>query len=151
MEYLHPWESGLPSNVTSANQTTTSYFEIFAQPVSEELYMTLTISAAIVALVAFILLLHLSMFHIYINCVGITTYEYVRAVRISMENQLVNQPEEPQHQSNQIMENRCCQLLPNNAKVGPMTTATAGLKIITGAAEPGVLGVLQHPQYLSPM
>ena len=52
---------------------------------SLELYMTFTIAAASVAIIAFILLLHLSMFHIYINYVGITTYEYVRAVRISMD------------------------------------------------------------------
>ena len=96
----------MTDNMTAVNQT--SYFEMFAQPVSEELYMTFTISAAILALIAFILLLHLSMFHIYINYVGITTYEYVRAVRISMENQL-NQPAENQ-QNNQMPDSKsCCQ------------------------------------------
>ena len=80
--------SNLTNNSSDAgwqkNQTE-AYFEMFAQPVSLELYMTFTIVAASVAIIAFILLLHLSMFHIYINYVGITTYEYVRAVRISMD------------------------------------------------------------------
>ena len=81
--------SNLTNNSSDAgwqkNQTKEAYFEMFAQPVSLELYMTFTIVAASVAIIAFILLLHLSMFHIYINYVGITTYEYVRAVRISMD------------------------------------------------------------------
>ena len=88
LQYLHPWEDQVTNNVTVINAANeTAYFEMFAQPVRVELYMTCTIGAASVAVVAFVLLLHLSMFHIYINYVGITTYEYVRSVRLSMEKE----------------------------------------------------------------
>lgn len=105
---------------------------------SLELYMTFTIAAASVAIIAFILLLHLSMFHIYINYVGITTYEYVRAVRISMDqnnsttsanNFLEDLPpittlntttNHNQSTSNSI---KCCQFFSKKkAKVGPNNT-----------------------------
>ena len=49
--------------------------------------MFMAISSVVLAFIAFALLLHLAIFHLYINHVGITTYEYVRAHRLALEPQ----------------------------------------------------------------
>ncbi len=65
---------------------------MFYNPVTVETYMGLTITSTVVALVAFILLAHLALFHVYINHIGITTYEYVRAARLAQDQADLNGP-----------------------------------------------------------
>jgi len=48
-------------------------------------HFRITVLSEIAVIIALILLLHLCVFHIYINYLGITTYGYVRAQRLNME------------------------------------------------------------------
>ena len=98
------------------NQNVTeNYFHIFFAPVDNEAYMGLTILSILVAFVAFALLLHLALFHVYINHVGITTYEYVRAHRLAMEQMSVNQLEQEL-----TTDSKCCQIFKKiTSKVSP--------------------------------
>ncbi len=73
-----------------ANLTEVANFEMFYTDVTVDTYMGLTITSVVVAFVAFLLLAHLALFHIYINYIGITTYEYVRAARIAQDQQDLN-------------------------------------------------------------
>jgi hypothetical protein len=130
---LHPWEEdGLMSNSTVDNNNNNNNnngsavdnggeFHIFFCPVSSSAFMGLTFSAVFVALVAFVLLLHLTLFHIYINYVGITTYEYVRAARMGLDQHQVNPPQStPEIQQEQTVDSRCCQLVCcRNKKISP--------------------------------
>ena len=115
---LHPWEERGSSN----NSTESPEFQIFSAHVPNATFMGLTVTAGVVAFVAFALLFHLALFHIYINYVGITTYEYVRAARLAMEQEQLtaaaNQPSERQltsaeEQSFQTMDSKCCQIFKN--------------------------------------
>lgn len=97
------------------NATDTHHFELFFTPVDNEAYIGLTIFSIIIAFIAFALLLHLALFHVYINHVGITTYEYVRAHRLAMEQMSVNQLEQEQ-----TTDSKCCQMFKKiTAKVSP--------------------------------
>ena len=84
------------------------------------------------AFVAFALLLHLAIFHFYINYVGITTYEYVRAHRMALEPQAFNQSNLsdaaaavglPQQNKDQTVNRSCCQIFKKKAKVVPVNTS----------------------------
>ena len=78
------------------------------------------------------LLLHLCIFHIYINVTGMTTYEYVRAQRISPEPTERESSEEDERQSpsQQDLQSRCdCLSQPgrsNSNKVGPSASNEVG-------------------------
>ena len=78
-------------NIAAANRTARPplveepSFKMFAQPVPDAAFMAALCVAASVALVSIGLLIHLCLFHIYINYVGVTTYEYVRAQRAESE------------------------------------------------------------------
>ena len=58
---------------------------MFGLPVASEAFVSLTIISGVVSVIALGLLIHLCLFHIYINAIGITTYEYVRAHRVALE------------------------------------------------------------------
>ena len=104
----------MENNETNQN-TTENYFQIFFTPVDNEAYMGLTILSFIVAFIAFALLLHLALFHVYINHVGITTYEYVRAHRLAMEQMSVHQLEQEL-----TTDSKCCQIFKKiTSKVSP--------------------------------
>jgi hypothetical protein len=60
-------------------------FCMFGATVSNESFLALVGVALVLALVAACLLVHLCLFHAYINWKGITTYEYVRAQREATE------------------------------------------------------------------
>ena len=79
--------------------------------------MGLTITSLIVSFVAFALLLHLALFHVYINYVGITTYEYVRAHRLAMDQSLA-EADQTKHMD-QTTDSNCCQIFKKNAKIVP--------------------------------
>lgn len=80
--------------------------------------MFFTISSCLIAFIAFALLLHLAIFHVYINHVGITTYEYVRAHRLLVENPSSNvQNTESEDQSTNS--SNCCQIFKSKGKVAP--------------------------------
>lgn len=91
---LRPWASSeedfnasntssLSSNVTSSPVEET--FEVFSLPVGNGVMLTLLGVSGAIALISVLLLMHLCLFHLFINCVGITTYEYVRAQRLELE------------------------------------------------------------------
>ena len=96
------------------NSTEEQNFEIFFAPVDNQAYMALTFISLIVAFVAFALLLHLALFHVYINHVGITTYEYVRAHRLALEQMSVNQLEQEL-----TTDSKCCQIFSNKISPNP--------------------------------
>lgn len=90
-KFLNPWSSKLENNnntgTTTDNMTLEHElsFEMFSSPIPSPIFFALLVSSCLLAMVAVGLLLHLAFFHIYINCVGITTYEYVRAQRTEQE------------------------------------------------------------------
>ena len=113
-------------------------FELFFLPVPTAAFMFMAISSIVLAFIAFALLLHLAIFHLYINHVGITTYEYVRAHRLALEPQTM-QLSDPannqlatvkENQEDQTTDSNCCQIFTRKAKVAPApaepisTTAT---------------------------
>ena len=119
-------------------------FELFFLPVPTAAFMFMAISSIVLAFIAFALLLHLAIFHLYINHVGITTYEYVRAHRLALEPQTM-QLSDPannqlatvkENQEDQTTDSNCCQIFTRKAKVAPApaeptsTTATEHSNII---------------------
>ena len=133
---LRPWEH---MNSTNINTTTCmevdscdteigGKFEIFFTPLPIGAFMGLTITSLILAFVAFALLLHLALFHIYINYVGITTYEYVRAHRLAMDQSLNQSSDlEQSKQEDQTTDSKCCQMFSRKAKVEPTNTTNQSL------------------------
>lgn len=134
LTYLKPWEgtnstlnSIASSNTTEENPNNEGQFELFFLPVPTAAFMFMAITSVILAFVAFALLLHLAIFHLYINHVGITTYEYVRAHRLALEPQAQNQlsdptPEEQNKKDSQYQttdSNCCLQICRRKAKVAP--------------------------------
>ena len=108
--------------MVAKENSTTEHFEIFFAPVDNEAYMALTFISLIVAFVAFALLLHLALFHVYINHVGITTYEYVRAHRLALEPQTMQLSDPNQttkENQDQTTDSNCCQIFTRKAKVAP--------------------------------
>ena len=85
VEFLNPWSQLdlAPNGTLDGNITVT--FEMFDSPIPGSIFFPLLASSCLLALVAVGLLLHLCFFHIYINYIGITTYEYVRAQRAEQE------------------------------------------------------------------
>lgn len=82
--------------------------------------MFFTISSCLIAFIAFALLLHLAIFHVYINHVGITTYEYVRAHRLLAENNPPSANSESEDQATNS--SNCCQMFKSKVKVAPAST-----------------------------
>ena len=77
LTYLKPWEgtnstlnSIASSNTTEENSNNEGQFELFFLPVPTAAFMFMAITSVILAFVAFALLLHLAIFHLYINHVG---------------------------------------------------------------------------------
>ena len=125
MPHLHPWES---TNATLAtlegNSTLENQFELFFLPVPTPAFMFFNLVSVFLAFVAFALLLHLAIFHFYINYVGITTYEYVRAHRMALEqpqnlSDTENNAENKNQTKNQTSNSNCCQIFSKRAKVAP--------------------------------
>ena len=91
--------------------------------------MFMAITSVFLAFVAFALLLHLAIFHLYINHVGITTYEYVRAHRLALEPQInqLSDPEQNKKAENQdqTADSNCCQIFTRKGKVAPTDPAVA--------------------------
>ena len=87
-EKLNPWAMEYTnSTLASYNSTETTElsFEVLGCSVHDTLMLTTLTVTALLALVCLGLLMHLCFFHCFINWVGITTYEYVRAQRLEQE------------------------------------------------------------------
>jgi len=147
LTYLKPWEDtnttlAMINNAANMSSGTENFigeqFELFFLPVPTAAFMFMAISSIVLAFIAFALLLHLAIFHLYINHVGITTYEYVRAHRLALEPQTM-QLSDPannqlatvkENQEDQTTDSNCCQIFTRKAKVAPApaeptsTTAT---------------------------
>ena len=152
LTYLKPWEGtnttlamiNNAANMSTENTVIGEQFELFFLPVPTAAFMFMAISSIVLAFIAFALLLHLAIFHLYINHVGITTYEYVRAHRLALEPQTM-QLSDPannqlatvkENQEDQTTDSNCCQIFTRKAKVAPApaeptsTTATEHSNII---------------------
>ncbi len=73
----------LPHSSPAASEAAS--FSLLSLSVPDSVMLTLLGVSGVLALVAMALLIHLCLFHLYINHVGITTYEYVRAQRLEQE------------------------------------------------------------------
>ena len=100
------------------------------------------------AFIAFALLLHLALFHVYINHVGITTYEYVRAHRLAMEQMSVHQLEQEL-----TTDSKCCQICKKiTSKVSPEEPKEAqnGPKLQENGTKKSILDEKLPPIMLTP-
>lgn len=96
LDLLHPWEylrmdPQLRNSSSDARTATDIQFEMFTIPMPNDFFLAIITTASLLALFAFILLVHLCVFHVYINWSGITTYEYVREQRLQSDQQLGNE------------------------------------------------------------
>ena len=128
LTYLKPWEDTnstletINSNTNSTENFGEHQFELFFLPVPTSAFMFMAISSVVLAFIAFALLLHLAIFHLYINHVGITTYEYVRAHRLALEPQTMQLSDPNQttkENQDQTTDSNCCQIFTRKAKVAP--------------------------------
>eukprot|EP00094_Tigriopus_californicus_P010234 TCALIF_09873-PA protein Name:"Similar to Zdhhc11 Probable palmitoyltransferase ZDHHC11 (Mus musculus)" AED:0.13 eAED:0.13 QI:0/0/0/0.33/1/1/3/0/436 len=122
LDLLHPWEHlhldpKLNNSSSDAQTATDIQFEMFTIPMPNDFFLAVTTGSVLLALFAFILLVHLCVFHMYINWSGITTYEYVREQRLQSDEQLRNESQSNEGKDTSIvMANRprrpiwkCCQ------------------------------------------
>ncbi len=83
-------------------QSDDSSFQVLTLSVPNSIMLTMLCLSSLLALVAAALLVHLCFFHLFINHVGITTYEYVRAQRLEQERRAresnVSREEEEEHE-----------------------------------------------------
>ncbi|XP_067931560.1 palmitoyltransferase ZDHHC1-like [Watersipora subatra] len=70
---------------TTLNLQATAQFYIFFQPVPFEAFLFLIALTAVLALVALILLSHLFIFHVFLMCKGLSTYDYIVRQRLTEE------------------------------------------------------------------
>ncbi len=111
-DVLQPWagytekkeDSSNDNSVdNSKNETASISFEIASLPIANSAYLSILGVSIFLATMSLLLLLHLCIFHLFINYVGITTYEYVRAQRLEQEKRARKQQEE---QSRQMMRHK---------------------------------------------
>ena len=133
--------------MVAKENSTTEHFEIFFAPVDNQAYMALTFISLIVAFVAFALLLHLALFHVYINHVGITTYEYVRAHRLALEQMSINQLEQEL-----TSDSKCCQIFSNKISPAPnqQPQAPENSNVPNGSKKGSILDEKLPPIHLTP-